>query len=222
MVGANIVGDANCSQVVMSVTTNQLFSVSDGLLDGGNGITIYPRSQTVQVTVTNTIVRNMKRDAVLGGPNFGGSLVFKMTGGELSSNGQGGAEFGGGNWTFDGVTIKQNAGLAIYAQDGVLIMRGCTVRGNGDGVYLLNPVAADLGTVVDPGNNTLQDNTFVNLDYDSSRIQVEAVGNIWNPRVQGADDFGRYVPDVIRGAVMGVPGNNYRVICDPGQCTLHR
>jgi hypothetical protein len=223
MVNANIVGDAMCTQAVMAVATSRTFTLRDSLIDTGNhGITVLPRSSSVSVMIMNSTLRNMKTTAIEGGPDAGGSVTFRMTGGELSGNGRGGAELVGGSWTFSNVTIKQNVVFGIYSQDGTLAMRSCSIMRNGDGVYLLTPVAADLGTVVDPGNNTLQDNSYLNLDYDSSRIQVEAVGNTWSAGVQGADAFGKYAPAILQGPIAAVPGNNYGMSCDPGQCTLHR
>jgi hypothetical protein len=207
----------------MAVTTGRVFILRDSLLDGGyDGINISPSSSSIEATITNSIIRNLKDDALLGGPSPGGSVTFRMTGGELSNSDRGGAELVGGPWTFINVTIKQNAVFAVYSQDGTLVMRGCSITNNRNGVYLLTPVAVDLGTVTDPGNNVLQNNFHLNLDYDSSRIQVEAVGNTWSAGVQGADALGKYAPAILQGPIAAVSGNNYGMSCDPGQCTLHR
>lgn len=216
---ANITGDPGCAQAVMVVTTNKTFTLSDSLVDGGqDGISLLPAPSS-QATITNTILRNLKIDALRGSAG----VTFEMTGGELSSNGRGGAEIYGGAWTFANVAIKQNATFGIYLESATLVMRGCLITGNGNGIYLLTPASADLGTVASGGNNLLQNNSGEGLYYDSSSIQVEAVGNTWNPDVQGADSLGKYVtPAVLQGPISPVSYSNYSMSCDPGQCTLHR
>ncbi len=217
---ANITGDSSCTQTVIVAATSKTFMLSESLIDGGaDGIFFAPpANSSQQASITNSILRNVESDALQGS----NGVTFRMTGGEISHNGLGGAELFAGSWTFTNVTMKQNSIFAIYQQNGTLVMRGCSVTDNGDGVYLLLPVATDLGTVANPGNNILQNNSFQNLDYDSSRIQVEAVGNTWNPGVQGADNLGRYSPAILQGPITHVAGQNYGMTCDPGQCTLHR
>lgn len=222
---ANITGDPTCTQTVIVVTTGQTFVMSDSVIDGGNnGIRIDPQSLSVHVNITNSIVRNLKLIAVSGGANSGGSVTFKMQGGEISGNQQGGVAFGGGgSWTFNNVTLTHNAPFGIDSEGGTLIMRNCSIVNNsGFGVSVVNPIAADLGTVTDPGNNILQNNAEFGLDYGGGTAQVEAVGNTWNPRVQGADDLGKYVPAILQGPINGISHDNYFVSCDTGQCTLHR
>jgi hypothetical protein len=139
-----------------------------------------------------------------------------MTGGELSNNGRGGVDVVGGVWSFIGVTMKQNAGFGIYFQGdlpapGTLTMRGCTVTGDHDAVYLFDEAAADLGTAASPGNNTLQSILGVGLDIDGATVtRIDAVGNTWRA-VQGANSEGKYSSSAppITVSVAGVPGNNY-------------
>jgi len=222
---ANIAGDPSCSTgafsvPVMSVTSNKSFVLVDSLIDrGNNGLSLGSGLEPLHVNLTSTIIRNMNTNALTGTVG----VVFVMTGGALSSNGRGGAELGEGNWSFTNVTVDHNAVFGIYLQDATLRMRDCTVTSNGDGVYLLTPISVDLGTAADPGNNILKDNSDVSLNYDSSRIQVEAVGNIWKPGIQGADGSGRYgSPAVLQGPIALAAFNNYAMACAPGQCTLHR
>ena len=118
----------------MSVTSTASFHLSDSLLNGGNnGIGITPKSPSFQAVLTNTSIRNMKSGALVGG--FGGvSASFHMTGGELSNTSATAVQIGPGVWTFTGVTFKQNRDFTIYLQDGSVVMRACTVTGNGGGV----------------------------------------------------------------------------------------
>jgi len=196
---ATITGDPSCPQDVMSLAANGALSISDSILDGGaNGIMLNRTAGAMKVTISDTILRNFKADALGGGINSGGSIALRMTGGELSGNGRGGGEFLTGAWTFDGVVIRQNAVFGVYLEEGELVMRNCMIIRNGDGVYVLDPRKLDLGTAVDPGNNILRDNRNQGLDYNVglSRIDAEVVGNVWNPGVQGAGNDGRYSSDL--------------------------
>lgn len=215
---ADIAGDSGCPQPSFNITTNRAVAIKDSVFDGGlTGVSMSRAGLTV--TIEGSIFRNQKEDGIAGS----GSAMLIMTGGEISNNRRGGAELYTGDWNLNGVTIKQNSGFGVYLEDGRLTMRGCTVTGNSEGVYLLNPAAVDLGTTASPGGNRLQSNSTENLFYDSSRIQAEAVGNTWNPGVQGANDLGRYPTSaIINGPLPHVAGQNFGMSCDLGQCTLHR
>jgi hypothetical protein len=218
---ASITGSSGCSQVVMSVKTNKTFLLQDSVIDGGrDAILLGSGVSPILATIVNTILRNAENNALNGGVN----TTLNMTGGEIQNNGHGGAELAQGDYNFTNVLIKQNRVFGIYMQDGILAMRNCSVVQNGVGVNVLTPVSVDLGTVASAGNNILQNNSDVNLYYDSSRIQVEAVGNIWNPGIQGSDgSSGRYAnPEILQGPIPFASGNNYYMSCDRGQCTLHR
>jgi Protein of unknown function (DUF1565) len=214
---ATVSGDLNCAgvQPIMNVTTTASFHLSDSVLDGGKaGMSITPKSPSFQAVLTNTSIRNMKDGALVGG--FGGvSAAFHMTGGELSNTNNTAVQIGPGVWTFTGVTFKQNKDLTIYLQDGSLVMRGCTLTGNGGGVDVFVDSTADLGTSDSPGNNVFQ-NTGVGVTVESSigvgGIAVQAIGNTWNPSVQGADASGKYATvATIIGPVTAPANGNYSV-----------
>lgn len=215
---ADITGDSECGQPSFVFTTNSTISVMDSVFDGGlTGISM--SGAGLRVSIVNSIFRNHKEDGIAGS----GPAMLTITGGQILNNKRGGAELFGGNWNFSGVAIKQNAIFGVYLEDGRLAMRECLVTGNGEGIYLLNPAAVDLGTTASSGNNTLQNNSTENLFYDSSRIQVEAVGNTWNPGVQDANEVGRYpTAAIVNGPIPHVTGQNYGMSCDFQQCTLHR
>jgi len=214
---ANISGDRNCSQDLglINVTSSKSFTINNSVLDGGanSGILLNPRSSLFQATMTTTTVKNMRLDGLGGGAPVGGAMTFEMDGGELSSNGNVGAELGDGTWTFMSVAIKQNSGLAIYLQNSTLVMRSCTITGNGSGIDVFDNAVADLGTAADPGNNLFQSATGVGLTLDGSsgaRL-INAAGNTWNPGKQGADANGRYAtpPSVVAAPVAPISGNNF-------------
>jgi hypothetical protein len=151
----------------------------------------------------------MQGDGLFGFPNLKGS--FQMTDGEISNSGQSGVELGLGTWTFRNVAIKQNAHSAFYLQDANLIMRDCTVVENGLGIDAYQGSVADLGTMPNPGNNVFQNNSNVGVFAESS-VPVTAIGNTWNPNVQGADPNGRYTTiATIPGPLAGGSNGNFEI-----------
>jgi len=115
--------------------------------------------------------------------------------------------------------ITNNRGLGIYIQGvsasvtGTLKMRGSTVSGNGLGIDVFDFGVADFGTVADPGGNTFAGNTELNIDCDGNfgAGLVPAVGNTWQPNVQGADAQGHYAASTVQGPVAFVNGNNFEL-----------
>jgi len=82
-------------------------------------------------------------------------------------------------------------------------IRGSGVHGRNTGL-LLTGMNADLGTVADPGGNTIRidttNNTFAHgltISDNLSGLVVKAVGNTWIPNVQGADSQGHYIPGTL-------------------------
>jgi len=68
----------------------------------------------------------------------------------------------------------------------------------------------DLGTAASPGNNTfLTTSTAVANHGQPGDAGVTAVGNTWNPNIQGADADGHYAAQLITGPTTG--GLNYYV-----------
>jgi hypothetical protein len=81
-------------------------------------------------------------------------------------------------------------------------------------VQLLDMYAADLGTLATPGNNTIQGNQVVGVSVRGAMgpLQVDAVGNIWNPDVQEATSAGIYQNvKTVPGPIASVSGNNFDI-----------
>jgi len=91
--------------------------------------------------------------------------------------------------------------------------------GNGSGIDASAGTAADLGTMLNPGNNVFQNNSNFSVFAEAS-VPVSAVGNTWNPNVQGADPNGKYTTvATISGQVDPVSNGNFAI--NPG-CSLSR
>jgi hypothetical protein len=214
---ASISGEMGCTQTpaLMMITSRNSLIINDSLLDGGpkQGIELSPSSRSFQATISNTVVRNMFNDGIIGS-RLGTLTPFQMIGGELSGNGGVGAQFSFGAWTFTNVTFRQNVGAALFVTDGTLTMRDCTVSGNGHGVNISDSAGADLGTEVSSGNNVLQTTRGVALLLDGTpgATLISAVGNTWSPNIQGADENGRYTtPATISTLIPIVTGNNFAI-----------
>jgi hypothetical protein len=189
----NATGDPSCTSSILNVSSTGMFMFSDVLIDGGgNGAGIRLGSPSgsgpTQATLNNAIVRNVNDDAL----NVGNATV-QMTGGELSHIHGTGFDVVGGKLSLTNVSIVMNSGAAFYSQDTMLTMRGCTVANNSQGGDLGVRAVADLGTVMDPGNNVFNNSGVGLLIEGGNGTQlIQAVGNTWKP-VQGAGSNGKYV-----------------------------
>ena len=213
---ANITGVLGCRdsvgnlQSAITGNTTKPFVLTDSLLDGGETGLFLAAAPTV---VSNTIIRNMRGDAI-----GGGSGGLQMTGGELSGC-NAGAEGGVASDSYTNVVFNNN-GISIYwygTGSHKLVMRGCNVRATGAGssaisLWMENSSAADFGTLASPGNNIFQANDGINLlIVGGTAAPIDAVGNTWKP-VQGANSQGRYpAGTTIHGPVNNVQGNNFAI-----------
>jgi len=216
LIRANVTGDASCTaSPVLLISSSNSFALGESILDGGKeGIDFRDAAAPTQATLTNVTIRNAGSHAMQGG-----TAIVHMTGGALSSNGAGGLETSGGTWTFTDVEVKQNTSFGIYLQNAVLAMHGCSVVGNGTGIHVITSTSVDLGTAANVGNNVFQ-NRVLGVVIEGA-TQADAVGNTWNPNVQGTDSLGRYGSlAVVYGPVPIVLGNNFALGSD--QSALQR
>jgi hypothetical protein len=207
---ATIASNSPCAGGLLVMSTAS-FSLSDSAVDVG-GVGIYAQSTSFHATISNTRIRGG-----LGGfPNLKGS--FQMIGGELTSPQGSGAQLGLGTWTFTNVLIHQNRDLAFYLQNADLIMRNCQMIDNGEGIDVFQNSTADLGTMASPGGNIFQRNKAVSVFAESPAL-VNAVGNTWNPGVQGANESGKYpTTATIPGPVIAPDNGNFGI--DAGSSIL--
>jgi hypothetical protein len=113
----------------------------------------------------------------------------------------------GGSLTVTGGAVTGAAGHGIYlyneAVDASLVMRTTKVMGNmGDGLLLgVRPGnKLDLGTLAEPGGNTIAGNAAgvvnsnLHVRLSAGSLLVTAVGNTWGAGLQGANAQGGYEP----------------------------
>jgi len=207
-----ITGDPACSQSLFSVSGKSLDLTDTTLTGGGDGISF---SGTPAVTLMNSTISDTKGDAMVGRV-----ATLSMNGGELRNNARGGIETFLGTWTLTNVGLKGNPVFGIYIQGssvaapGTLVMRGCTISGNGNGVYMFGFSVGDFGTGAAPGNNTFQGNANVGIDINgggNGARRVDAVGNTWKVNTQGASTQGTYGSQLIQGPISLTNGNNFAI-----------
>jgi hypothetical protein len=103
----------------------------------------------------------------------------------------------------------------ITSSDKPLTLRNSNLSGSARGVLVDSPFA-DLGTG-DPGqsgnNNLASFETGVQVDQNNPIAFVEAIGDTWNPNVQGADATGHYsLPNVLfNGLSPNANGQNFEL-----------
>jgi hypothetical protein len=215
---ADILTDSRCFGNAFEIATSKTFRLAESSIsgDGGTGIGFLGAAAApTQATVTNTTVRGLSTGVT------GSSVVFQMTGGEISGCQGSALSASNGTWSLANVKVQQNGGSAAILLQGrspqlkaVLSMRGCSVLSNAaDGVYLFSDTSADLGTAASPGVNVFRNNTGIGVVvFDDHFTNVEAVGNTWNASTQGSDANGRYPsPATIPGPVSPVAGGNFGI-----------
>jgi hypothetical protein len=80
-----------------------------------------------------------------------------------------------------------------------LKLRNSEVSSTATGIVITG-TGVDLGTINDPGNNTLANNGTTSVAFSSNGAAnsiVNAQGNTWNPNTQGADASGHYTQHVL-------------------------
>jgi hypothetical protein len=170
-------------------------------------------------TVTANIV-----DSVISGntwgllAGFGHTLNLTLDGTQITGSEQAGIGVTSGSFTITDSEVSGNTGDGINIQPQntcSFTMRDTQVTDNGGrGVffYCNETGSADLGTLEEPGGNTLTGNT-TNIEVAGTLMPIDAVGNVWTPSVQGASAEGTYEADGA-GAVLEVSGGdgpNYKL-----------
>ncbi len=100
------------------------------------------------------------------------------------------------NTRIDGAFYK-----GIFVASGSVKVRDTRIGHAAFGVYV-GGGSVDLGTLTDPGGNTVQTIAETALHVapaTSAGVVVQAVGNTWLPSVQGADESGYYAPGDLSG-----------------------
>jgi len=167
-----------------------------GILASGFG------SGATSLTISGSAtIRNNTNAGIRGDFVNGHQLDLTLSGTPtITGNGQAGIEYSAGTFTMTGGTVTANGtyGVILYTGLSSFSMRNGTVTNNAlSGVYLQAfSGTADLGTTASPGGNTIRNNAstagYTNLRVD--RDGVTAIGNTWEPNVQGTAADGTFAP----------------------------
>jgi|GEM_PF-1458478 len=189
--------------------TSQAKLVVASLADSGTGLSAAATSNGVvwadQFTVNCPVVTNITGVNTIGIEASAGSL--QLQGSEL-------------NQCVRGLSVTGNAYVSMRSTKVTeSFLYGVEVN-LGNGTTSSPP---DLGTETSPGNNVIQSSQMtarVGLAVQSSNITVNAAGNTWLPKVQGADDAGQYEHFLKEGPVLepgpGAKCNNYSIAVSSG------
>jgi Protein of unknown function (DUF1565) len=114
--------------------------------------------------------------------------------------------------TITGSTVSNNV-TGIHAP--FFKLRKSLVTSNQTGI-LVASFSSDLGQPGDPGNNLIAANSNTGVTWDANIISskaggIFAVGNTWNPGIQGSDGNGKYSPQVLSGSSPLANGTNFKL-----------
>lgn len=166
----------------------------------------------------NASVHNNTSGGIRGDYVNGHKADLTIAGNASVSNNTGtGIEYSGGTFTMTGGSVNGNStsGIIVATALTSFSMHNASVVGNPSFGLRIGAFTgtADLGTKASPGNNTItgaSGNTNIRVERDG----VTAVGNTWDPNVQGTDAMGK-VPSPDGGIVEitgPVNGKNFQVV----------
>jgi hypothetical protein len=164
------------------------------------GICVRGGAAAATIQITQATIAHMG-NGIAAEIGFGSTAVVTMNGASFSNNVNAISWAGLAGTSFDiaGSSFTGNVtGISLDGAAGSLKLRNSVVSSNaGAGVALFNSVSADLGTQADAGGNTFTGNTGTGLKLNLTSVgPAQAVGNTWNPSVQGADNTGHYASPV--------------------------
>lgn len=109
--------------------------------------------------------------------------------------------------------ITASGGSGVVVHDGATpILRQNSITANAvDGVVAHETSAPNLGDASSAGANTLDANSGVGLNNNSTASTIQAVGNTWRVSTQGSDGAGNYPAALQPGPVAPAAGNNFAI-----------
>jgi parallel beta-helix repeat protein len=116
-----------------------------------------------------------------------------------------------GSPTISNNVISSNgaSGVDVFDAAGPILRQNSILSNTTDGVVANDTSTPNLGDGVSAGANTLQANTGVGLNNNTTASTIQAVGNTWNVSKQGSDGSGNYAALLKGGPDAAVAGNNF-------------
>lgn len=109
------------------------------------------------------------------------------------------------------ITASGGNGIEIYDGAGALLRQNSITANGGDGVVANDTSSPNLGDAATPGTNTIDANTGVGLNNNTTASTIQAAGNTWRVSTQGSDASGNYPAAVQPGPVAAAAGNNFAI-----------
>ena len=189
---------------------------------GGGVYTVAGGSQ-VNTTVTAAFL--MGNNSALSGVRIsvsgagGVAVVFDGFGASLSSctlTGNGGSgvriyQTGTPSITNNVITASGGNGIEIHDGAGAILRQNSITANGGDGVVANNTSVPNLGDGGSAGANTIDGNTGVGLNNNTTASTIQAVGNTWRASTQGSNASGNYAAALTPGPVAPAAGNNFAI-----------
>jgi parallel beta-helix repeat protein len=191
-----------------------------------NGGGVYTVSGGSQASTTVTAAFVMGTGSALSGVKItvagagGVGVVFDGFSASVSSctitgNGASGIRvYQTGSPTITGNVISSNgaSGVDVFDAAGPILRQNSISSNTTDGVVANDTSTPNLGDATSAGANTLQANTGVGLNNNTTASTIQAVGNTWVLSMQGSDGSGNYAAALTPGAVAPAAGNNFAII----------
>jgi hypothetical protein len=109
------------------------------------------------------------------------------------------------------VTASGGSGIVVHDTAGPILRQNSITANSADGVVANDTSAPNLGDSATAGGNTIDANTGVGLNNNTTASTIQAVGNTWRPSTQGTGINGDYAPGLIPGVVPAAAGNNIAI-----------
>lgn len=204
-----VAGNCPTASAIVIAGTGSV-TVDSSQISNGASSAICARSSTSASTiqVTQSTITHMA-NGICAEIGTGSTAVVTISGSSFTNNGNGinWAGLTGSNFDISNSTFTGNGfGISFDGSGGTLKLRNSTVSSNTSvGAGFFHGVSADLGTQAEPGGNTLTGNTTASLELGLVSVApLSAVGNTWNPLLQGADANGHYAsPTTKTGPISG-------------------
>jgi hypothetical protein len=187
-------GQSDCVGAQVTAAGSSVVQLKSTPLSRGNSVGAFVRS-SANLSLDDV---SIDQNPFAGVEGDGGSV--HISGGSIRENGYYGIELMetcGAEVTDTELVSNQTS---IYMQDTAsLRLRGTNMYDDKVGIDdRADGLNIDLGTVIDPGMNSIQasDNGLL-LRGSSAEVTINAVGNKWNANVQAADATGAYASQIL-------------------------
>lgn len=113
--------------------------------------------------------------------------------------------------TDNDITTNAGSGIDVFDGAGPILRSNLIASNSVDGVTANDVSTPNLGDGTSAGSNTIDANTGVGLNNNTTASTIQAVGNTWRASVQGSDASGNYAAALQAGPVAPAAGNNFAI-----------